>query len=62
MEKASELLEKVAPKSKPELHAITSERIVKLAGKGLHDPKRMTDQEIRELCGSLLAHVAKRGR
>ena len=39
MEKASELLEKVAPKSRPALHAITSEHIVSARRKGPARPQ-----------------------
>ena len=57
--KASEILDKVEPGKKPKHHQITSDHVKHLAGKGLHDPSTLTPAEARELCGSVLAHIAR---
>jgi hypothetical protein len=36
---------------------ITSDRIKHLAGLGLEDPTKLSVDEVRELCGSVLAHI-----
>ena len=40
-----------------ELHL--NDRIRHLAGKGLEDPKTITEGEVRELCGEILRHVRR---
>ena len=57
--KASELLAKHDPKKSHAKHELTSPAVRHLAGKGLHDPSTLTPQETRELCGSVLAHIAR---
>ena len=59
VEKASEILEKLAPAKRPAKHDITSDHVRHLAGTGLHDPHKLTEKEVRELCGSVLAHIAR---
>jgi hypothetical protein len=39
---------------------ITSEHIKHLAGKGLRDPSALTEAEVKEICGSVLAHIERR--
>jgi hypothetical protein len=41
-------------------HEITSEHIKHLAGKGLQNPTTLTEVEVKELCGSVLAHIERR--
>lgn len=45
------------------IHAVSelhlNDRIRHLAGKGLGDPKTITDDELRELCGEILRHVRR---
>jgi hypothetical protein len=43
-----------------EHHEITSEHIKHLAGKGLQNPTTLTEAEVKELCGSVLAHIERR--
>ena len=57
--KASDILAKVDPAKKPKHHDIVSTHVKHLAGKGLHDPSSLTPAEVRELCGSALAHIAR---
>jgi hypothetical protein len=58
-EKASDLLKKHDADSKHKRHELTSDPVKHLAGKGLHDPNSLTPQETRELCASVLAHIAR---
>lgn len=37
----------------------TSARVKELAGKGLHDPKGLTLEEAKELCGSVMRHIER---
>lgn len=41
------------------LELLTSKRVAHLAGKGLADPKTLSDDEVRELCGEILRHVRR---
>ncbi len=59
VEKASETLKKLDPAKHPAKHDITSDHVRHLAGRGLHDPHVLTEKEVRELCGSVLAHIAR---
>ena len=56
---ASELLKTHDPNNIHAKHELTSPAVRHLAGKGLHDPATLTAQEMRELCGSVLAHIAR---
>lgn len=58
-EKAAEILARVEPAKRPSRHEITSEHVKHLAGRGLHDPHKLTEAEVRELCGPVLSHIAR---
>ena len=57
--KASDLLAEHDPQKTHARHELTSDKVRHLAGKGLHDPASLTPQETRELCGSVLSHIAR---
>ena len=57
--KASEIIAMLEPNKKPRPHELTSEHVKHLAGRGLHNPGSLTEVEMRELCGSVLAHIAR---
>lgn len=58
-EKAAQILQTHDPEGKTKKHELTSDTVRHLAGKGLHDPATLSHQEVRELCGSVLAHIAR---
>lgn len=58
-EKAAQILQKHDPEGKTRKHELTSDAVRHLAGKGLHDPSTLSFEEVRELCGSVLAHLAR---
>lgn len=39
---------------------ITSPRIKELSGKGVRDPKSLTQDQVQELCASVMAHIEPR--
>ena len=40
---------------------LTSPRIKQLAGRGLEAPSQLSTKQVRELAGSVLAHIEPRG-
>lgn len=50
-------------KSKPPVipSPLTSPKIKHIAGKGLEKPSTLTTKQVRELAGSVMAHIEPRG-
>lgn len=44
------------PRTKPRY---ASAKIKSLAGRGLEDPSKLTPAEVREMCGSVMAHIER---
>ena len=39
---------------------LTSPRIKEISGQGLRDPKSLTQDQVQELCASVMAHIEPR--